>query len=44
MEQRAAVLALMGVLNFLLLSISTHSGCLQFRGVSEEGLALYWVM
>lgn len=36
-------LALMGVLN-LLISISTHSGCLQFCGVTQEGLALYWVM
>lgn len=37
-------LALMGILNFLLISISTHSGCLQFCGVTEKGLALYWVM
>lgn len=37
-------LALIGILNFFLISISTHSGCLQFCGVTEEGLALFWVM
>jgi len=37
-------LALVGIVNFLHISISTHGGCLRFCGVTEEDLALYWVM